>query len=157
MSETLLNRSPRPRRLRGDPGILDVIENAVQRVAAIDNPTRVRRDLRAAILLRDVVAVIPEAELDPGDRVRWGYPMWQAAAVETLLALGGGRCLAPGCGTHLRDGGRHYCWSHRALAPVRGENLPAATLRAYRRHDTAVDNIAKLLATVGERLGVPRL
>jgi hypothetical protein len=141
------------RRSYGHQVMIALIETAIQKATASLvthelSGDRTRAALRAGLVVHMDVHYIVDAEVAPGERQRWRDPIWRREAVETLLALGANRCIAPGCGTNLRaaEGVRYYCGAHWK----QGRSVAA------RRHDAAIARVGELLEEVGGLLNVPR-
>jgi len=116
---------------------------------SVDGERSDRTALRGRLLALAAFSYATSAPIESRDRPRWRNPIWREEAIETLLSIGAGRCLAVGCSTPLVDarGSRSYCSCHRARERDRGR-------REQRVHDAAIAGVANLLREVGELLNV---
>jgi hypothetical protein len=143
---------------RGSNGyrvILSLVESALQpAIAGLVERERseadVRFGLRAQLGANGAVAFAPRAAVAQGDRQRWRNPDWRRRAIDALLAMGAGRCLAEECGEPA-DGSR-YCEHH-----AEHQRNPASTPQsnpeaAQARHDALVASVSDLLREVGALL-----
>lgn len=137
--------------------LLSFAEGAVQRVAeqlmvVERTPVHVRICLRVNLSANGALACFPSAALKSLDRQRWRVPAWRQRAVEALLAIGAGRCLAEGCDDPT---GQHYCAAHTEYQRNPTSTPQANPTAAQARHDALVASVAELLREVGALLGSP--
>jgi hypothetical protein len=138
--------------------LLGLAEGAIQpaaaKLAAAERSNaHTRLDLRLRLATNGALTCESNAALDAGDRRRARNLAWREQALEALLAMGAGRCLARGCD---EPAGRHYCAEHverkRTLESTPRSEAEEKTAKA--RHDALVASVADLLREVGRLLGV---
>lgn len=138
--------------------MLALIEDAVQTAAQCRSVSseRLRASLRQGLVKNMTTrGYFPDASVEPGHRQRWRIAAGRDQAVETLLLLGAGRCLAPGCRTVLRFSRvkRFYCGVHSMLEPSLDRGKSSSPTAG--RHDAAIARVAALLQEVGAKIKVP--